>query len=99
MLALPQGQGFQPLEEQKRVERAYGRTQITKQMHARLDDERNVAQPGKVAEHVPINDAMVAWIGFGELRELAVVPIKLPGIHDDSAQRRAVAADVFGRRR
>ena len=38
---------------------------------------------------------MIARIGLGEFGELAVVPLELAGVHDDAADARAVAADVF----
>ena len=42
---------------------------------------------------------MIAGVGRGEFGELAVVPLELAGIHDDAANARAVAADVFRGRR
>ena len=40
---------------------------------------------------------MVAGIGLGERGELAGRrPIKTPSVHDDSTQRRAVAAEELG---
>ena len=98
MLALAQRQRLQPLQEQERVERTEAGADVAQQLHARLDDERHVAQAREVAEHVPELQAVVARVRLGELRELAVVPLELARIHDHPADRGAVAADILGRR-
>jgi hypothetical protein len=49
MLALAQRQRLQPLQEQEGVERAERRANVPQQLHARLDDERHVAQTREVA--------------------------------------------------
>src|ERR1039458_2177154 len=45
MLPLAQRQRLQPLQQQKRVERTETGTDVAQQLYARLDDERDVAQP------------------------------------------------------
>ena len=95
MLFLPQRQRFQAEQKLVRVERAERRADVAQQRHADFEDERHVAQAGHVAQRVPINQAVIARIGFGEFRELAVVPLEFAGIHDDAADAGAVAADVF----
>ena len=50
VLALAQRQRLQPLDEEERVERADRRPDVAQQLHAHLDDERHIAQPGEFAE-------------------------------------------------
>src|SRR3546814_13885934 len=52
----------------------------------------------EVAEGLVEPNAMVAGRRLGHLREVAVVPLELPGLDDDAAHRGAVPADVLGGR-
>ena len=61
--------------------------------------EAYVASAGDVAQRVPENEAVVAWVGFGELGEFPVVPLEVAAVDNDAANGRAVTADVFGGRK
>ena len=57
-----QGKGLYPLEEEEGVERGHRRTQIPQELHARLEDERDVAQAGEVPEDLPDLESVVGRI-------------------------------------
>ncbi len=88
----PHAQGFQPLQEEERIERAERRSQIAQPFHPRLHDER------KVAEGLVEADAVVALAWLQHLGEGALVPRKAARIHDHPADAGAVAADPLGGR-
>ena len=50
----------------------------------------------EVAECIPVFDAVVAGVGFGEFWEFAVVPFEFAAVNDYAADACAVSADVFG---
>src|SRR4051794_4580696 len=78
-----------PLEKEKRVERAHARAKISQTLHSCTNDERNLAK------RVPEPHAVVSPCGLGELLELSVIPWEVAAIHDNSADRRSVPAHEF----
>jgi len=79
-------QGFQPLEEQERVKRRERRSRSRRSwtrslmMNARSEDRGS-------SEDLPELQPVVRRIGFGEVGEVPVSPIELPGVDDDPADR------------
>ena len=86
-----QAQGLGTLQQQEGVERRDGRTGITQQDGADVGDESGGA--GCISE----GHAVVAGVGSGDVAVLAAgLPVELSAVHDDAAQRGAVAADELG---
>ena len=80
------------LQQLERVGRRQARAEIAQAFGARAHDE------GGLAELLVEDDAVIAGIGLGQLREFAGgVPVEPAAIDDDAADRDAVAADPFGR--
>ena len=88
----PHVQRFQPLQQQKRVKRRQRRTESAQRFHARL---HGIAE---VAERFVKSHTVITARRLGHLREIAVVPWEFSRLDDHAAHRRAVAADVLGRR-
>ena len=89
----PQVQRFQPLQEQKRVERAQHAAQVAQPVRAAGDD---VAQ---LADRLVEDRAVVRGIGLGELRPFLRLlgPVEPAAVDDHPADARAVAADELRR--
>ncbi|EAU68636.1 hypothetical protein STIAU_5996 [Stigmatella aurantiaca DW4/3-1] len=84
-------QRLQTEDEGMRIERAQRGPQVPQPLDARLGDE------GRRAESLVQPQPVVAGVGLRELGEAAIVPGEGPPIHDDAANRRAMAADVLRR--
>ena len=87
-----QRQRLKSLQEQERVERAHAGTEIAQRLGTQFH------QVAVCAEGFVKLQAVIRGRGLGDHREAPVRPIELPGIHDYTANARAVAANVFGRR-
>jgi len=92
----PQVERLQPQQELERVERRQGGPKVPQQRDAKLDDERDVPQPREIPEDLPELQPVIRRVGGGELGEVPVPPVELPGVDDDAADRGPVAADEFG---
>ena len=90
----PQRQRLEALQEEERVERAERGADVAQALDAQLEDEREVAEGGRVA------DAVVRRIRVDEvlLEPLAGGPVERAAVDDDAADRGAVAADPLRRR-
>ena len=86
-----QVQRLDPLQQQERAKRSERRPKRSHGFHASFHGEAEIAE-GLVEDH-----SMIATRWCGHLRELAVSPVKLSGLDDDSAHGRAVTAQVLGR--
>src|SRR2546421_7810089 len=86
-----QVQRLDPLQQQERAKRSERRPKRSDGFHASFHGEAEIAE-GLVEEH-----SVIATRWCGHLRELAVSPVKLSGLDDDSAHGRAVTAQVLGR--
>src|ERR1035437_9447792 len=87
MLTHPQGQGFNSLENQKRVERRQARTEVAQELNPRLQD---ISQPWRrrflmITECLPEREAVVRRVRLGHLREVAVGPVKGSTVHNGAA--------------
>ena len=81
------------LQQLKRIGRRQARAEVAQAFGARPHDE------GGLAELLVEDDAVIAGIGFGQLRKFSRrAPVEAAAIDDDAADRDAVAADPFGRR-
>ena len=86
-----QGQGLYALKQQECVKGRDCSAGIAQQNRADISGERSRAGSLHKA------DAVVAGVGFGELRELAALfPIELAAVYDHAAQGGAVTADELG---
>ena len=83
------------MQEQERVERSDRGSEVALQRHACAQDVlRGPERFGQLAEH----QAVVARVGFGELRKAtAAGVVEVAAVDDDAADRRAVPADELGR--
>src|SRR5690349_3325644 len=82
----PQTERLNALQEQPCVEGRERRTDIAKQLHASLEDVRDVAEDRRILQSV------VRRIGFYELGEPRVfAPVETAAIDDYAADRGAVA--------
>ncbi len=90
----PQRQRLDALQEEERVERRERGARVAQQHRA------HAADVGGRAERVAPDDAVVARVGLGQPGEALLVrdPVELPGVDDDAADRRAVAADELRER-
>ena len=86
-----QRQGFQALQEQKRVLRRQARPEVAQSFDPALEDK------GERTEGFGEDHAVIAGAWFREHGELAVGPVELARVDDDTADRGAVAADELGR--
>ncbi len=98
MAGYPQVQRLKPEKEEPCIERAEDRTGISHEREPDLEDKGNIPKAGEVPEGIPVFQAVVARIRFGELGEFAVIPGKFSGIDNDTANRVPVAADILGGR-
>ncbi len=81
------------LQQLERVGRRQAGAEIAQAFGAGAHDE------GGLAELLVEDDAVIAGIGLGQLRELAGgVPVEPAAVDDDAADGDAVAADPLGRR-
>src|SRR5690554_6408589 len=89
-----QGQGFQALHDQERVERRQGRAGVT-QRH-----DTAAAEQGSCAQSVGVNHSVVGGVRLVHHRDFTGVgfPVELAGIHYYTSYRGAVTADVLGQR-
>ena len=88
-----QAQGLGALQQQKGVEGRDGSAGITQQ------DGADVGDKGGRAGGVCKGHAVVAGVGGSDVAVLAAgLPVKFAAVHDDAAQRGAVAADELGGR-
>ena len=87
-----QAQRLDPLQEQKRVERAQAGAHVAQAFHPRLDDV------GDVPEGLRELQAVVRTRRLGELREFALLPGELSAVHDDSTDAGAMPAHELGER-
>ena len=88
----PQGERFQPLQEQERMERRERRAHIAQ------EDGADLRHKSRRAGRVRKADAVIAGIRLGERREFAgSFPVKCAAVDDYAAQRGAVPADEFCR--
>src|ERR671915_1918537 len=88
----PQGQRLEALQEEEAVERAEGWPPVPEHLDAGLQDKRKLAERGVDLQPV------VGGVGVGEPWELPVVRGEGAAVHYDTADRRTVPADEFGRR-
>ena len=88
----PQRQRLHPLQDQERVERRQHAAEVAQALDAQLGRE------AVLAEVVPEAQVAVGRDRLGHHREVAVVPREAAGVDDRAADRRAVAAEVLGRR-
>ncbi|GBD18910.1 hypothetical protein HRbin27_01410 [bacterium HR27] len=88
----PYVQGFQPQEQQERIERAHARSDIAHHVRAEL---RHI---GQTTEVLPVRDSVIARIRIDQPRELAVAPVEPPRIDDHPADRHTVPANPLRRR-
>lgn len=81
---------FRTLQKKEGVERADASTGVSQENGADVGDE------GGLARSFRERDAMVARIGlgYGGVRP-ALAPVERAAVHDDAAERRAVATDEF----
>ncbi len=86
-----QAQRLEALRDQERVERRGRRAEVAQQLHPGLQRVRGRAELG---EH----HTVVARVRRGEAGELAVGPVEGAAVDDHAGDRRAVAAEVLGRR-
>ena len=87
VLADPQGQRFDPLQEEEGVEGAEGRSDVSQELDPGLDDI------GKFSQRFAVNQAMVAGVRFGELGETSRGPIKITRVHDGAPDGGPMPAD------
>ena len=86
-----QAQGLGTLQQQEGVERRNGGTGITQQ------DRTDVGDKSCGACCIGKGNAVIAGVGVSNVAELtACLPVELAAVHDDAAQRGAVAADELG---
>ena len=86
-----QAQSLGALQQQECVERRDGGTGIAQQNGADVGDE------GGGAGGIGKGDAVVAGVGGGDVGITAAgFPVEVAAVHDDAAQRGAVAADELG---
>ena len=89
----PVAQRFESLKEVEGVLRRNRRANVTKQLHAGLDDVSPVPQ-GR-----PVGEPVVAGIRFGEVGEPAAGSVvKGPTVHDYATDRVAVTSNELGQR-
>ncbi len=88
-----QVQRFQTLEEEESVEWGHSLSLVAQTLDASLDAKRNVAQAREVAKDVPQFQTVIAGIFLCEIRELAVAPVEVAAVHDQSTDRRSMSAD------
>ena len=93
-------QSFEALNEQEGVEGRKTAAHIAEELQTHLHDERDIrtASGGKGFEGFPVREAMVGHVRLGKARESAIAPIKVTAVHDDAADGRPVATDMFRRR-
>ncbi len=93
-------EGFDALQNEEGVEGGDATTDIAQELQAHLHDESDIgtARWRESLEGFPVREAMVGHVWFGEARELAIAPVKIAAVHDDTADARAVAAKMLGRR-
>lgn len=97
MLTHAEHHGFETLDEHKRVERRHGRTNVTQQRDARLDDVGNRAER---LHRLRPNRAMVTRVRLVEHGETVGVffPVEIAAINNYAADRCTVATDILRRR-
>jgi hypothetical protein len=97
VLAHPQRQGLQALDELEGVERADRVAQVALQGDPRLEDVGD--RPERLGGLGP-DRAVVARVGPIQQREAlgVLLPVEAAAVDDDAADRGAVPADVLGRR-
>ncbi len=96
LLTDSQRERLEPLQEQKGVEGTRAHPEVAHALNAGLNDKGHVAHTRHVAQRVPVDQAAVTGVGFGEARVSALRPVKPTTIDDNTADRSAVAADPFG---
>src|SRR5665647_3783851 len=91
----PEGERLESLQELEGIERRQARADVAQQLHPRLRDVPG-SRAGRLrvqAELIPEHEAVIRWVGLGELGKSAVRPVEPAGIDDRPADRRPVAAD------
>src|SRR5690606_25800148 len=88
-----QAQRLEALEEKKRVLRGEGRSLVTQRLGAGPDRERDVAERTVLAEHVAVDQAVIAGAGLTEAGVAAVAPVEGAEVHDQAPDGRAVTVD------
>ena len=78
-----------PLDEDEAIRWAQATPQVTQPFDTSTDDERS--RP----EGLAIAQAVVAWAGFGEVRELTIGPVELTRVDDRTTHRRTIATEVL----
>src|SRR5688572_4830866 len=79
-----EGQSFDPLQEEERVERAERRPDVALTLHSSLDDVGDVGAKVLDIEDVSKNQSVIARIGLGEAGELTRrFPVERSAIDDD----------------
>ena len=97
VLAHPQRQRLQPLDELEGVEGAHARADVAQQHDAGADDVGD--RPQRLHRLGP-HRAVIAGIGLVQRGEALGVrrPVEVAAVDDDAADRGAVPADVLGGR-
>ena len=97
VLAHPERQRLQPLDELEGVEGAHGRADVAQQDDPRPDD---VGDGPQRLHRLGPHRTVVAGIGLVQRGEALGVrgPVEVAAVDDDAADRGAVPADVLGRR-
>src|SRR5271165_1396262 len=84
-------QSLRALQQQESVKRRQAPTGVAQPLHARLDDE------SEIAERLGIRDAVIRRIRLDKVAEASrSFPVELAAVHDDTADGVTVAADKFG---
>src|SRR3974390_968090 len=97
MLAHPERERFEPLDELEGVERTHSRAEVAEQDYPRAYDV------GDRAERLPglgPNRAVIARVGAVQRGEALFVsgPVEVAAIDNDAADRSPMTADIFGGR-
>src|SRR5579884_1841180 len=89
MTSHTQGERFQPLKQQERVERTDRRASIAQGLATRFHDE------GEITEGFIETDAMIAGRGVYNRRKVSCVPGEFAGFDEDARNRSAMTPDKF----
>ncbi len=68
-------------------------------MQPGLGGQGNIADARHITERIPQYQSVIAGVGLCKFREFAVTPVELARVHDHSADRCAVSADILGGRK
>src|SRR5260370_321494 len=98
MLLLAQRERFESLKEKERIKGAHARADVTQQLNAHFDNERDVAQTWKIPEDLPKFQPVVTRVWLSKLGEFSIVPFELSRIDDDATNGSAMPAYILGRR-